>query len=103
MSQQQEDERLRRYHGAIKILAKTEEWPHFQEWLRYQILAMATQNNALIITEEDKSQHNARTGMLSAFKLVLSIDEMIGNAEEWENKMAERIKDAENQFKKGEK
>ena len=95
-----EDDKTKRWHGAIKILAKTPEWPHFQEWLRYQILAMVTQNNALVITEEDKAQHNMRAGMLSAFKLVMSVDEMIDNAESWERKMAERTKEAEDHFNK---
>lgn len=99
----QEDERTRRYHGAIKILAKTEEWPHFKEWLRYQILAMATQNNAIVVTEEDKANHNQRVGMLAAFKLIVTVDEMIDSADEWERNMNGKIEEAEKQNKKRER
>lgn len=103
MSQQQDDEKTRRYHGAIKILAKTEEWPHFKEWLQMQMLAMVAQNNILITTEEQKAQHNGRVGMLNAFKLVSTVDEMIENAELWQREMEKRIKEAEEQLTKKEK
>lgn len=83
------------YAGAIEILSKSDEWAKFTEWIKKQIEVrkkkLLTQ---IIISEQDKAEHNLLVGEISMANLIINIPriivEKVESNRQFDNAKAER-------------